>query len=200
MDRSRIRVARAVGAGTVLLAAVAGCGSSAPPAAKTSTTHDVDTSSSAAPAQPADYTALLIKDTDIVAPEVFTARPPTHSANGRPGVAGSFSNPDASHVIVDTIAVLPDQTAAAAALTDAKADLPKTVTGTPEPAAVGTGGTTVTGNSPDGSKSVAVLLFTEGKALVTLQFDGPLNATPPADFITDLGQKQAAAIKNGLPG
>jgi hypothetical protein len=44
-----------------------------------------------------------------------------------------------------------------------------------------------------------VLLFTEGRALVTLQFDGPAGVPAPTDFINDVGQKQAAAIKKGLP-
>lgn len=137
MDSSGIRIVGTIGTAAVMLAAAAGCGNKAQPVANTGTAASANTSISAAPAQPADYTSLLIKDTDIVAPEVFTARPPTHSPKGRPGVAASLSNPDDSHVIVDTIAVLPDPAAAAAAL---------------------------------------------------------------ADFITDLGQKQAAAIKNGLPG
>lgn len=199
-DRSVIGISGAVVTCAVLLAAVAGCGGKSQPAGDTSTAAEPHRTANAAPAQSADYTALLIKDTDIVAPEVFTARPPTPNPNGRPGIATSFSNPDASHVIVDTIAVLPNPAGAAAALADAKADLSKTVTGKPEPSPVGTGGTTVTGNAPDNSKSVTMLLFTEGRTLVTLQFDGPVDAAPPADFITDVGQKQVAAIKTGLPG
>ncbi len=65
---------------------------------------------------------------------------------------------------------------------------------------VGTGGTALSGNSPDRSKGVAILLFTEGKAFVTLEFDGPVDALPPPDFVTDVGQKQDAAIKKGLGG
>jgi hypothetical protein len=44
------------------------------------------------------------------------------------------------------------------------------------------------------------LLFTEGKAFVTLEFDGPVYALAPADFVTEVGQKQDAAIKKGLGG
>ncbi len=73
------------------------------------------------------------------------------------------------------------------------------VTGTPGPSDIGTGGTTVSGNSPDGSKSVTVLLFTQGRAFTTLEFDGPANAAVPPDFVTDVGQKQLTAIQNGLP-
>ncbi|CNK70199.1 Uncharacterised protein [Mycobacterium tuberculosis] len=45
-----------------------------------------------------------------------------------------------------------------------------------------------------------MLLFTEGRALVTLQFDGPPGMLPPPDFLTDVGQKQDAAVKKGLGG
>jgi hypothetical protein len=47
---------------------------------------------------------------------------------------------------------------------------------------------------------VAILLFTEGRALVTLQFDGPPGMLPPEDYYLDTGQKQAAAVKKGLGG
>ncbi|WP_431231427.1 hypothetical protein ACQ856_17790 [Mycolicibacterium psychrotolerans] len=43
-----------------------------------------------------------------------------------------------------------------------------------------------------------MLLFTEGRAFVTIAFDAPAEFFPPAEFVTQLGQKQAAAIKNGL--
>jgi hypothetical protein len=65
---------------------------------------------------------------------------------------------------------------------------------------VGTGATTLSGNSPDKSKGVMVLLFTEGKAFVTLEFDGPTDSLPPQDFVNDVAQKQDAAIKKGLGG
>ncbi|MGH3264603.1 MAG: hypothetical protein ACRDTV_22155, partial [Mycobacterium sp.] len=61
-------------------------------------------------------------------------------------------------------------------------------------------GTTLSGKLPDDSKSVQILLFTEGRAFVTLEFDGPPESLPPEDFVTDLGQKQDAAIKKGLGG
>ena len=62
------------------------------------------------------------------------------------------------------------------------------------------GGSTVSGLSPDHSKGVTVLLFTEGKAMVTLRFEGPSFALAPQEFVTDVGQKQDEAIKKGLGG
>ncbi len=203
----------AVAVGTAVILSITGCSkSSAPPAASKSsasaTSSSTSTSSSAsasatssAPAPSVDYSALLIKGTDLVAPEQFVATPPIPDPNGKPGIATSFKNADSTHVVDDTILVLPDPAAATAALEAAKATLGTSVVGgTPAPIQVGTGGTSVTGSSPDKTKSVTVVLFTEGKAFVTLQFDGPPGADPPPDFILDVGQKQATAIKNGLHG
>ena len=151
-------------------------------------------------AQPADYSGLLIQASDINAPETFTATPPISSPNGRPGVSTTFSNQDRSHVIYDSIQILPDPAAAVRALESAKAAPDGYVHGVPEPIAIGTGGTTISGPSPDGSKGVTVLLFTEGRAFAELEFDGPPDALVPPDLVTDVGQKQDAAIKKGLAG
>lgn len=151
-------------------------------------------------AQPPDYGDLLIRAADINAPESFTASPPINNPNGQPGVTTTFSNQDRTHVIVDSIQILPDPAAAVRALESAKATQDGYVHGVPEPIAIGTGGTTVSGPSPDGSKGVTVLLFTEGKAFAELEFDGPPDALVPPDLVTDIGQKQDAAIKKGLAG
>jgi hypothetical protein len=183
---------------------VAGCtsnprSSTATSASTTSTTSHSPASSSAQ-AQPADYTGLLIQAQDINAPEIFTASPPIQNPNGQPGVATTFSNQGGTHVIGDTILVLPDPAAATRALESAKAAAGNSVNGKAEPIDIGTGGTTVSGSSADGSKGVTVLLFTEGKAFATLEFDGPPDVLVPPDFVTDVGQKQDAAIKKGLVG
>jgi hypothetical protein len=205
MKISVMAVAGVVGASALVGVTVAGCNSgskssTAPSGSTASSTASSSSASSSAQAQPADYTELLIKATDINAPEVFTASPPVQNPNGTPGVATSFSNPDGTHVIGDTILVLPDPSAAASALDSAKTALGGSVNGTPGPSDIGSGGTTVSGNSPDGTKSVTVLLFTQGRAFTTLEFDGPANAAVPPDFVTDVSQKQVTAIKNGLPG
>jgi hypothetical protein len=204
MKISMMAVAGVVGASVLVGATVAGCNSdskssTASSGSAASTTASSSSASSSAQAQPADYTELLIKATDIDAPEAFTASPPKQNPDGKAGVTTSFSNPDGTHVIRDTILVLPDPSAAATALDSAKTALGGSVSGTPGPADVGSGGTTVSGNSPDGSKSVTVLLFTQGRAFTNLEFDGPANGAVPPDFVTDVGQKQVTAIKNGLP-
>ena len=157
-------------------------------------------SSSSATAEPTDYTGLLIQASDIQAPETFTASPLINNPNGQQVVATTFSTPGSNHIIHDTIQVLTDPAAAINALNVAKTGQDNIIK---EPQAepvkdIGTGGTLVSGNSPDGNKGIAVVLFTEGRAFVTLQFVGPPGMLPPPDFLTDVCQKQDAAIKKGL--
>ena len=205
--RTSRRVVAGLAATTALAASVAGCGgnkSSSPSSATTSTTSAPSSAPAmSVPAQPTDYTSLLIQATAIDAPppNTFTASPPTNNPNGQPGVATTFSTADASHAIKDTIQVLNDPGAATNALNAAKGGLGNAVKDVrTEAAPVGTGGTAATGHSPDGSNGVAILLFTEGKAFVTLEFDGPTELLPPPEFVTDIGQKQDDAVKKGLGG
>ena len=158
--------------------------------------------SSSSSAAAADYTALLLKASDITLPgDTFTGQPPIQNPNGQPGVAQIFGNQNDTRHVGVTILILPDPDQAVSELDEEKAALGDMVIGgTPAPAAVGTGGTTVSGTSPDGSKAVTVLLFTEGKAFVNLEFDSPPNNPLPPGFVTDVGQKQDTAIKNGLHG
>ena len=183
-------------AATALALTVTACGggqTSAPPKSG-STTSKVS-------APPTDYANLLIQATDIDAPVAFTASPPTQNPNGQPGVATAFSTQDNSHVIKDTIQILADPGAATNALTAAKGAQGGIIKDpATEAAKVGTGGTALSGNAPDHSKGVTVLLFTEGKAFVTLEFDGPIDTLAPPDFVNDVGQKQDDAIKKGLGG
>ncbi|MEE2855596.1 MAG: hypothetical protein VX424_23425 [Actinomycetota bacterium] len=190
-------------------ATVVGCnsGSKSSPATSssgasstTSSSAGVTTTSASAGAQASDYTRLLIAASDINAPEIFTATAPINNPNGQPGATATFSNNDRTHVIIDSIQVLSDPAAAQSALESAKSTRDGYVHGAPQPIEIGTGGTTISGPSPDGAKGVTLLLFTEGKAFVELEFDGPPNALVPPDFVTDVGQKQDAAVKKGLGG
>lgn len=204
--RTSRTVAAGIAATTALAVAIAGCGgkNSTPSTSKpgsSSSTSGAPSSASSAPAQPSDYTGLLIQASDINAPIPFTATPPISNPNGQPGVATTFKDEDGSHVIKDTIQVFADPGAATNALNAAKGaqgDLIKNPT--TQAANVGTSATTLLGNSPDRSKGVTLLLFTEGRAFVALQFDGPPDTLAPADFVNDVGQKQDAVIKKGLGG
>jgi hypothetical protein len=195
-----------VAAATVLALSVAGCGGNKAPSptksgSATSSTSTSAPSASSAPVQPNDYTGWLIQATDIDAPVPFTGTPPTNNPNGQPGAATTFNTQDNTHIIKDTIQVLSDPGAATNALNAAKSGQGNAIKHpTTEATKVGTDGTVVSGNSPDNAKGIAVLLFTEGNAFVTLEFDGPPDTLPPPDFINDVGQKQDAAVKKGLGG
>jgi hypothetical protein len=205
-----MRISLTVAAAVTVTSVVAGVpvvGCSSHPKAPTATSKSAtptsasqSSTSTPAPAQPADYTRLLIPASDINAPEAFTASPPVQNPNGQPGVATTFSNPDRTHVLYDTIQVLSDAAAATNALNARKGGLDGVVHGSPNPIAVGTDGVAISGPSPDASKGVTVFLFTEGKAFAELEFDGPADSLVPPDFVTDVGQKQDAAIKKGLAG
>jgi hypothetical protein len=195
-----MRISRPVIAGVIVAsmltgASVAGCSShsksSTPPSGSTTSTHA---------AQPGDYTSLLIKASDIDAPEPFTASPPVKNPNGQQGATTTFTDQDHSHTIIDTIQITLDPAAAANELDSAKAVHHEALLAKPLSADVGVDGATISGTSPDHSKGVTVLLFTEGKAFVTLEFDGPSFALAPPDFVLDVGHKQDDAIKKGLGG
>jgi hypothetical protein len=188
-------IAGVIAASALTGASVAGCSShsksSTPPSRSptTSTTH----------VQPGDYISLLIKATDIGAPEPFAAAgPPVLNPNGQQGATITFSDQDKSHTIIDTIQVLPDRAAAANELDSAKAIHREALLAKPLSAEVGVDGATISGTSPDHSKGETVLVFTEGKAFVTLEFDGPTFALAPPEFVLDVGHKQDDAIKKGL--
>jgi hypothetical protein len=209
MKTQVIAVAGLAAATVVLGVSVSGCSSKSDKASTTSSSASA-TSTSAASSKtsaaqpesaPADYTNLLIQANDISFPgDTFTAAAPTQNPNGKAGVATVFSNHDDTREIGDTILILPDAASAASALEGSKASLGSNVTGgEPQPAAVGSNGTIVSGASPDGSKSVTVVLFTEGKAFVTLEFDGKPDDAVPPDFATSIAEKQDSAIKAGLP-
>ncbi len=200
-------VAAGVAVTAALAVAVAGCGKdptsspSKPSSSSSTSSAHSSTPPSSAAAHPSEYTGLLIQASDINAPIPFTATPPTSNPNGQPGIATTFKDEDGSHVIKDTIQVFADPGAATDALNAAKGAQGDVIKNpTTQAANVGTGGTMLLGNNPDKSKGVTILLFTEGRAFVTLQFDGPPDTLAPADFVNDVGQKQDAAIKKGLGG
>lgn len=204
-----MRMSRTVIAGVAATAALAvsltGCGSNKPqPSPSKSGSATSATSSapaSSAPARPNEYAKLLIQASDINAPVPFTAAPPTDNPNGQPGVATTFKDDDGSHAIKVTIQVYDDPDDATNALNTAKGQQGGVIKeSTTQQSTIGSGGTMLMGNTPDRSKGVVILLFTEGKAFATLEFDGPTDTLAPPDFVNDVGQKQDAAIKKGLGG
>lgn len=145
-----------------------------------------------AAAQPVDYNTLVVDPNVLTDSLAYTSAPLDINPDGQQGVSATYNHRDGRQ-ITTTVLFFPDPDAATASLNGASADVlnPKS-----SPAAVGTGGTLVSGTSPDGVQSVSVLTFTEGNAATTIEFDGPPNDPAPADMVTELGQKQDAAIKD----
>ncbi|AOS94796.1 hypothetical protein AN480_27275 (plasmid) [Mycobacterium intracellulare subsp. chimaera] len=56
----------------------------------------------------------------------------------------------------------------------------------------------IPGMPPDRTKSITILLFTEGPALARLEFDSAPGEPTSIDFATDIGQKQDIALRVGL--
>jgi hypothetical protein len=149
-----------------------------------------------------DYRRLLIEPGDITTgTDTFATRSSTINPGGSEGVSALFVNEHDTRAIDDTILILPDSAAATTTLNTTVSSLGTVVTGgRPQPSPMGTGGTVVSGSSPDGSKAVTVLLFTEDRAVVRLEFGSAPGDPMPPQVVTDVGKKQEIAIRTGLPG
>jgi len=165
-----------------------------------STTTKATTSSTATAPQRLDYTRLLLEARDIsTAEDAYTAQPATPNPDGRPGAEILLVNQDQTKAVNIVLAGLPDAASAPAALQETQASLATAVAGgQAQPSPIGTNGTVVSGTSPDGKKSVTVLLFTEGSALARIEFDGVPGQPASTAFVTSVGQKQDIALRVGL--
>jgi hypothetical protein len=208
MELGRITVAGWAIATMVVGTAITGCGnngkssspsSSATSSAAAASSTGSNTVTSPSPGQPTDYSGLLIKASDIGG-DLTTPQPPVLNPNNAPGVAQLFANADNSRRIGVTILIVADPATAAAGLENTKTNYAGKVSGTWQPVDVGSNAAMISGKSPDNSQAVTVLLFTEGKALVNLEFDSAPNDPIDPGVATDIGRKQDAAIKSGLPG
>jgi hypothetical protein len=194
-------------AATALLAGVAGCGdnkSSSPSSSSSSSaaSSSSKSTSSSSSAQPADYTKLLIPATDINVPgDTFTMQEPQVNPSGKPGVAAGYANQAGTRELGITILMVPSESDASGTMEATKTAAEQAITGAQsQPADVGSGGATITGTSADGTKAATILVFSEGKAVTTIEFDSAANDPVPPEVVLDVGQKQDAAIKAGLPG
>lgn len=208
MEVVRIGVAGWAVIAVVVGAAITGCGSNnkaSPPSRSPTTSSPAATSSVSSavtgppPGQVTDYGFLLIKPGDLGG-NLTAAQPPLLNPNNAPGVAQLFAAADNSRRVWDTIVIGADPAAAAAELGTTRTTYAGKVSGAWQPVAVGSHGTMISGASVDNSQAVTVLLFCEGRTVVTLQFDSPSNdPIDPAGAI-EIARKQDAAIKSGLPG
>ena len=197
----------------VLGAAVCGCGNRhtapAPPASPSSTTTSSAAPTSSAPpgtvtspppGQQTDYSVLLVNPADI-GPDFTAPQPPVLNPDNGLGVAQLFVSADNSRRVGDIILILADPAAAATGAENTKNNYAGRVTGAWQPVDIGDNGGMLSGISgtADNVKAVTVLVFTEGRALVNLEFDSPSSAPMDPRAVVDIGRKQDAAIKNALP-
>jgi hypothetical protein len=148
-----------------------------------------------AAAQPGDFSTLPVDPNLITDSLAYSAAPAVFNPNGQPGIETVYTHRDGSRTITTTVLVLPDAQAATGALDGARAQA-AVANGTSQPAAVGTGGTMVTGMSPNGAQSVTVLSFAEGNTATTIEFAGAANDPVPEDLVLELGRKQDTAIRD----
>lgn len=208
-----MQAARVAGSAVAFVvgAAVCGCGSehAAPPPPSTTTTSSAAPTLSVPPGmvtgpppgQQSDYRALLVNPADIGSD--FTApQPPVLNPGNGLGVAQLFVSADSRRRVEDVIVILADPAAAVAGAENAKNNYAGKVSGTWQPVAIGSGGAILSGISgiADNAKAVTVLVFTEGRALVTMEFGSPPNAPMNPGAVVDIGRKQDSAIRNVLPG
>jgi cytoskeletal protein RodZ len=199
-----------IGMALLIGTAAVGCGSdekdssasssssSTSAAATTSAAASETTSAAASPsAQSADYSKLLLKASDI--DPSFTASEPVVNPNGLKGIVQTMTNPQ-NQTIVFAIVVNDDAAGALKALDSAKAELPKEVDGAPQPADVGDGGNSIiaTGKSPDGSKGITEVYFTQGKALVNIEFSSAPNDPVLPETALAVAKMQDTQVKNNL--
>ena len=204
MELPWVTVAGCAAATLVVGAVSTGCSTGNKTAAPSSSAPSASSAASstasgtAAPAQPTDYSSLLIKASDIGG-DLSAPQPAVLNPNGAAGVAQLFANPDNSRRIGDTILIVADPATAAAGLDNTKTNYAGKVSGAWQPVDVGSNGALISGTSPDNSQAITVLLFTEGKALVNMEFDSAPSDPIDADIAKEIGRKQDAAIKKGLP-
>ncbi|MBB3601661.1 hypothetical protein FHT40_001294 [Mycolicibacterium sp. BK556] len=200
-----------IGVALLVGTAAVGCGgddkessssSSSSSTSAAATTSAAASETTSAPASPAaaggDYSKLLLKASDI--DPSFTAGEPQVNPNGINGIVQSMTNPTANQTIVFAIVVSEDAAGALKALESSKAELPKEVDGAPQPADVGDAGNGLiaTGKSPDGSKAITEVYFTQGKALANIEFSSNPNDPVQPDTALAIAKMQDTQIKNNL--
>ncbi|MDZ7883086.1 MAG: hypothetical protein U5N53_09300 [Mycobacterium sp.] len=173
-----------------------GATSASAPTLPAFTTSSTTTSVSAAPAV-ADYSDLLLTAGDLTdADDTFVQRSREPAPDGHPGASAFFVNEQDTRAIIDTVLIYPDDAAAATALQQAVST--KKVSGDPQPTGVGQGGVVIRGTRPDEDKAVTLLLFTEGPALVRLEFQSADGDVTTDRFVTSIGKMQQIALRVGL--
>ena len=158
------------------------------------------TSKSPAAAAP-DYSRLLLTGPDLSdAEDTFSQRSSQSQPNGVAGASEFFVNAKDDRAVTDTVLIYPDAAAATATLKQSAGTLTTAVAGgTPTPIAVGSDGVMISGTYPDQSKAVTLMFFTQGRAVVRLEFQSAPGDVATEKFVTDVAKMQQIALRVGLP-
>jgi hypothetical protein len=141
---------------------------------------------------------LLIAPSDIPVPGFTLVH--SQAIPGARGVAGAFATADGARQLGDTIAVLPSAAAAAAARNAGAAAAGREVAGsTAQDVPLGDGGKAFRGTTAGGTKATVVVVFSEGNAFVTLEFDSAKSDPVPTSVVQQVAQAQDAKIKANPP-
>ncbi|MDP9116274.1 MAG: hypothetical protein M3O28_03230 [Actinomycetota bacterium] len=199
MNVQPVRLVAQLGA-VALTVSLAACSSSSGSKSDHSSSAGASTPTSSATSSPSaptntDYTSLLLDAADIPVAGVTkgTAAAPPQGT----GATVSFTA-SGGRTLGDTVLVLPSagaaKTAAQASVTAAKQSITGAIA---SDAPIGGGGTAIRGTTASGA--VAALVFTEGKALIVLEFDSTANDLVPSSIIQQVATAQDNKIKTGLP-
>ncbi|MET0474432.1 MAG: hypothetical protein ABW001_07295 [Mycobacterium sp.] len=147
-----------------------------------------------------DFQRLLLTGADLSdADDTFNQRSNETQPSGQPGASAFFVNDADTRAISDTVLVYPDVATASATLKQTSQTLTDLVAGgAPIPSPVGTDGVTISGTYPDDDKAVTLLYFTEGRALVRLEFQSAAGDVTTDRFVTNIGKMQQIALRVGL--
>ncbi|BAX93058.1 hypothetical protein [Mycobacterium shigaense] len=170
---------------------------SSSPAAQSSSVAATPTTTAAGSAPLGDYTYLLIQASDV-GPDFTPVGAPVQNPGDAAGAGQSFGNPNRTRTVNDTVFVSIDPTVALQSESDYLAAFPKYVASAPQPLEIGSNGWIGVGKSPDKSKAVTYLVFAEGKAVVTIEFDSATDDPVPQDLVLDVARKQDGAVKSRL--
>ncbi|NTY61188.1 hypothetical protein [Mycolicibacterium sphagni] len=203
-------------AGVVVGLALAGCGkdddsssksSSASSSAATSATSSATssaaasaTSGAAAPAA-GDLSVLLMKPEGIPPTPAGPWVGEAPKADPAPPASVSQFYKSGDNNIQSTVFLLPDADAAAKLVTDtlASPNLASLIKGTQAPAPnVNKGAQVINGTSADGSASMSILMFSEGKVAAQVNFIGKVGDPVSADYLDTVGVIQLDAIQQNL--
>lgn len=202
------RLSRTIAAFLVVpVVGLAGCAASdtaapttTPPTLQTNFFATTPSSTTSAQPAPTDYRPLLVTAADVSDDEdTFTERSRDSDPNGQTGASAFFVNAGDNRAIAVTVLIYPDAATASATLTQVAGTLGDQVRGgTAAPAPVGADGTAISGTSPDGSKAVTMLLFTQGRALVRLEFQSAPGDATTSEYVNSIGKMQQIALRVGL--